>query len=186
MHLEISEHSSASYAPRTGVNAAAADVTLAFAVDYNSAGERLTKRLAGARYLAVPLSREDDAALLGARQVYRFLRAGNYRQLNIAGNSIATLVRHGWSQEDVDRFVWSVLKRVHAHWPLVSIRSGGQTGADLAGAAVGMALKVPTTVLLPKGLLQRTEDGVDVRRSKQFVQEQVQRGADRLLDDQQR
>lgn len=105
MQLAILEHASPSYAPRTAVNAKTADATLAFAVDFNSAGERLTRRVAEGRYLAVPLSREPEAVLTQARNVFRFLRAGGYRALNIAGNSIATLSKQGWGQADVDQFV---------------------------------------------------------------------------------
>lgn len=78
MQLAILEHASPSYAPRTAVNAKTADATLAFAVDFNSAGERLTRRVAEGRYLAVPLSREPEAVLTQARNVFRFLRAGGY------------------------------------------------------------------------------------------------------------
>lgn len=45
--LTILEHKSSSYAPRTYENAAKADVTIAIAVDYNTAGERLTHKAAG-------------------------------------------------------------------------------------------------------------------------------------------
>jgi Circularly permutated YpsA SLOG family len=186
MKLEILEHESSSYAPRTAVNAKVADATLAFAVDYNSAGERLTKRMAGEHYLAVPLSRDQGDVLVQARRVFRFVRAGNYRALNIAGNSIATLSSLGWTQADVNEFVWRVLKQVHAHWPFVCLRSGGQTGADVAGAVAAVALSVPATVLFPKGLLQRTSDGVDVLRTRDFVEQQIVRGAEQLLALQQR
>jgi len=186
MQLAILEHASPSYAPRTAVNAKTADATLAFAVDFNSAGERLTRRVAEGRYLAVPLSREPEAVLTQARNVFRFLRAGGYRALNIAGNSIATLSKQGWGQADVDQFVWGVLSKVNAHWTLESIRSGGQTGADVAGAVTGIAMSIPTTVLLPKGLLQRGADGVDVSMTKALILQQIVDGTERVLSNQPR
>ena len=51
--LEIVAHRSPSYVPRTRENADTADLTIAVAADYSSAGERLTKRSAGSKYLAL-------------------------------------------------------------------------------------------------------------------------------------
>ena len=52
---ETASPRSSSYAPRTQVNASSADLTVAFATDYATAGERLTMKMAGYRYVAVPL-----------------------------------------------------------------------------------------------------------------------------------
>lgn len=64
--IEILEHPSSSYAPRTWANAANSDVTIAMAVDYSTAGERLTHKAAGKRYLALPL---DEAWIVNARKL---------------------------------------------------------------------------------------------------------------------
>lgn len=37
-------------------------------------------------------------------------------------------VQHGWTQTSMP-----VIGKVHQHWPIEFIRSGGQTGATLAG-----------------------------------------------------
>ena len=51
--MKIIENKSSSYAPRTFANAKSADLTIAFAIDFGTAGEQLTKKAAGQRYVAV-------------------------------------------------------------------------------------------------------------------------------------
>ena len=65
--MKIVEHESAQYKPRTVHNAHTADLTVAFAEDFNSAGEKLTKREAGDRYVAIHLSTDP---LVAARMLY--------------------------------------------------------------------------------------------------------------------
>ena len=47
----VQEHKSAKYTPRTYFNASSGDVTLAMAVDLNTAGEILTHKAAGEKYI---------------------------------------------------------------------------------------------------------------------------------------
>lgn len=171
--LRIEEHPASGYTARTQANAQGADLTVAFAVDYNTAGERLTRKVAGERYLAVPLSR---TPLEAARELYRALRDRNARSLNVAGNGIYTLAQHGWTQEAVSAWVYEVLAKVHEHWPLTAVRSGGQTGVDLAGIVAGHALELDCLALMPKGFVQRGADKIDKCHTADEVAEQVARG----------
>lgn len=175
--LTILEHTSSSYAPRTWANAAKGDVTIAIAVDYNTAGEKLTHKAAGGKYIALP---PDKPWMENARELFKFARPRIARKINVAGNGIYTLKKHGWTQEMANQYVYDILKKIHEHFYLEEIRSGGQTGIDLAGGVAGAALGIPTTFLLPKGFKQRHEDGIDVCHTEEEVREQVMRGVEGL------
>lgn len=176
-HLDIREHCGAGYAARTRFNAVSADLTVAFAADFCTAGEKLTRKAAGERYLAISL---DMPCIDASRLLYRALRHWGVDILNVAGNGIATLVRHGWSQDSADEHVFDVLATVYHHWPLRRIITGGQTGIDLAGAIAAVALGIDVAITMPPGFLQRHEDGVDRVHSEAAIREDVLTRAARL------
>jgi len=170
--MQVREHKSDKYPPRTELNANSADLTVAFAEDYESGGERLTRKLAEARgkerYIALPLSMEPIQA---ARQLWRRCNDLGVKTLNIAGNGIYTLNKYGWTDHSVNEWMYQVLKHVAAHHPFELIVSGGQTGADFAGGVVAEALGIDVIMTFPKGFLQRTltqhaltQTEADVRR----------------------
>lgn len=175
--VQLCEHPSAGYAPRTWENARRADVTVAFAVDYTTAGERLTHRAAGERYIAIPFGGDAPAAAIHLAQ---FLAQRGATTLNVAGNGLATLVRHKVTQAQANRWVYEVLRRVHARRPLAHIRSGGQTGIDTSGLVAGIALGVPVTGLFPKGYRQRLANQQDVLRDPATLEAELYREADAL------
>jgi hypothetical protein len=176
--LDIRQHAEPTYAPRTHVNAACAELTVAFAVDYSSHGERLTKKMAGDRYVAIPLEGEPIDA---ARILYKNLRGRGARTLNIAGNGIYTL-KPTWTQSAVNRWVFEVISLVHQHWPLDSVRSGGQTGVDLAGLVAAHAAGVPRIyALLPNGFIQRGMDKVDRPHTADEIRAQIEQGSAELI-----
>lgn len=155
--LTVQEHTSSSYAPRTYANALNADLTVAFAVDFTTAGERLTHKAAQARYHAIPLAGEP---IVAARSLYRAMRLHNARTLNIAGNGIYTLSQVGsWSQESVS-----------------------QTGVDIAGVAAAHALGLDALALLPRGYRQRHTDKRDREHSQTEIRAQIEHYAKQLVD----
>lgn len=157
--LQLMEHPSSGYAARTGDNARGADVTVAFATDFSTAGERLTARMAGKKYLAIAFGEEISVA---ADKLSRFMQAQGARSLNVAGNGIYTLKKKGISQREANQWVYDVLKATHARTPLDFIRSGGQTGIDTAGLVAGLALGKPIIGLYPQGYRRRLASGQDV------------------------
>lgn len=175
--LTIKEHKSASYSPRTYHNAAQADLTIAIACDFTTGGEKLTKTVAGLKYLPIPLELDP---LQAARLLYRKLPQGGGSVINVAGNGIYTLSRHGWSQERANAHVFAILSKVHAYLSIKQIVTGGQTGIDLAGATAGVALEIDTVVTMPHGYLQRHEDRKDHAHTKSEIMQQIQAAA-RLL-----
>lgn len=175
--IDIQAHFSSHYKPRTLVNAAQADLTVAFALDYDSPGERLTRKAAGERYAAIPLGADP---LESARALYRHLRANQVRRLNVAGNGLSTLSRHGWTQARTEDWLYEVLAKAALHWPLEVVRSGGQTGVDIAALSAAHALGIPVVGLLPKGFRQRLATGEDVTQTASVIREQIITGARRL------
>lgn len=157
--LELLAHASADYAPRTGENARAADATVAIAVDFDTHGERLTARLAGKRYCALAYGSSPARA---ADILTSFLVKQEARTLNVAGNGLYTLARHGITQQDANQYVYEVLRRVASAMSLEHVRSGGQTGIDTAGLAAAYALGIPATGLYPKGYRQRNARGEEI------------------------
>lgn len=176
--LRIEQHESHRYPPRTWVNAQSADLTVAIAVDFTTKGEQLTKRAAGAAFVALPL--EGDP-LDAARLLWKAVRQRDARTLNIAGNGICTMAKHGWSQERINTWVYQVIGKVHQHHPISFIRSGGQTGADIAGLVAAYALGIECLGLYPKRFLQRTIDNLDVRRSAEEIEAEIKSWAAGLL-----
>lgn len=151
--MKVVAHKEETYPPRTYQNAKGADLTVAFAEDFSSKGEQLTKKAAGNKYLAISL---DMPAIEAARLLYKDCKKRGVKVLNIAGNGIYTLKDYGWRQEHLNLWVYQVLDLVHKHYPLDMVISGGQTGVDFAGGVAGELLGLNPVMTFPKGYLQRT------------------------------
>lgn len=158
--IEICAHTSPYYSARTIRNANDGHITVAFAVDFNTAGERLTRGCARGKYLPIPLDLDPVAA---ARLIYKWLRdrAAGFPVVNVAGNGMSTLAKHRWTQDRANRHVFDALSKVHAHWPIRRVISGGQTGIDMAGIVAAHALGIDARALLPRDFRQRGADGID-------------------------
>jgi hypothetical protein len=160
------EDKSFGYRERTIKNATA-DATIAFAMDFNTAGERLTKKAAQENgKVFIPLNLKNSI-----NETEKIINALNKIKkdeivLNIAGNGIYSLTKFNMTQEFVDEMIFMVLdnviKSTNLKPKVVGIRTGGQTGADEAGAKAGERLLLPTLVLAPKGWKFRNLEGVDI------------------------
>lgn len=176
--LQLVSHASSGYAARTGENARGADITVAFATDFSTAGERLTARMAGSRYIAIPFG---DDANRAAEKLAQFMRANAGRSLNVAGNGIYTLAKKGISQAQANQWVYTVLAATRKQAPLEFIRSGGQTGIDTAGLVAGLALQVPVLGLYPEGFRRRLANGQDVTTDPITLEAELKAQAAQLL-----
>lgn len=174
MMIELLEHTSSSYAPRTWYNAAQG-VTLAFAVDFTTAGEKLTTKAATKNGI-VHVDALTGAGELhrGAQRLYKKLRDDDCRVLNVAGNGIYTFTKHGWTQPLVNAMMSYMIETVHQYWRIDKIVSGGQSGADLAGLITADRLGIPSTGMWPKGYKMRFEDGVDILHTQEQVRQILQ------------
>jgi hypothetical protein len=177
--LTIIQHSSPTYPPRTYFNATHSDITIAFAIDFSTAGEKLTKRAAGERYFSASLF-EDP--IQSARAIYRELRNRDARTINIAGNGIYALAKQGWTQEALNVHLFNIFSPVHEHWKIAKVLSGGQPGVDIAGIIVAQALGIPATATLPYGFIQRGLDNKDCSRSENSIKLEVYKAAELLND----
>ncbi|WP_321820877.1 MULTISPECIES: hypothetical protein [unclassified Burkholderia] len=164
--FELTTHAERGYSPRTRHNARVADLTAAFAFDFETRGELLTHLCAGPSYVALPLTVPPIEA---ARQLFRALRARNARVLNVAGNSLPTLLKHGVDQDAANAYVFETISIVTRHWRLMRIVSGGQTGIDVAGGVAALALGIDAVLTFPPGFLQRAADGHDHTHTEEEV-----------------
>lgn len=174
--LSLFEDGSSEYKPRTQQNARA-DVTAAFAIDFESAGERLTRKAAGPRYIDIPFGEDvsESAARLTA-----FWKSREAQTLNVAGNGIYTWAQRGINQLVVNQWVYDVLKLASQQVRMASIRSGGQTGSDIAGLVAGLALKVPAIGLYPKGFRMRGANKQEIYSDAVTIEKRLAEYATRL------
>lgn len=181
--LSLVEHKASNYSPRTYHNAKSADLTVALACDFTTAGEKLTHKAAGANYLGIPLtfSPEETARMI----LYHLRERGIERPtLNIAGNGIYTLSkRYNWSQEAVNLHLVQVLALVHRERPISKIISGGQTGVDISGIVAAHLLRIDAEATFPNGFIQRFEDGQDTCRSEAEIRGEVLDMAESIRND---
>lgn len=177
--LQLFEHQSSSYAPRTYENAKLADLTVAIAADLTTAGERCTMNAAGNAYVSVMYIWDVERAV---RHIVRGMRVHKAANLNIAGNGIYTLKKHKITQEDANVKVYEILKGVHAICPIESIRSGGQTGIDIAGLVAGCALGIPSKGVFPRNYRQRNANKVDHDNEPNAIRLAIETWVDQLLN----
>lgn len=173
--IQFKEHPLADYPSRTRENASA-DVTIALAVDFNSAGEKLTKNSVtqqGKMYIPIDLNKGLAVTPERVDKIVDMLnRIGKPEiTMNIAGNGIYTMAGQ-YTQPQLDEFMYQLLSAVlqspNLKTKIVAGRTGGQTGMDEAGAKAMSRLGIPTTVLAPKGWKMRGIDGKDVSGATEF------------------
>ena len=176
--------SSGGYKVRTIENANADDIdfTFAFAANFGTAGEVLTRESSKDWYIGVDLPRAADgrgldlskeAIAAAGDRIYDLLpeefRKGEPMSVNLAGNGIYTLAQYGITQEQVNEFICGVHEHLASKGVNVKFyRSGGQTGVDQAVGALNEVFGVPVTVHAPKGYVFRGADGKDVKDERLF------------------
>jgi len=178
--LIINEMGTGSYMTRTQFNAEHADVTIACALDYSTAGEKYTLKVAGDRYLKLPLN---YPAIDCARMLYKVMSDKKAKTLNVAGNGMHTLGARNITQRQVNLWLHDVLVLVHTHWGFTKLICGGQTGVDIAAAVVGPVLNIPTEINMPQGYKQRLASGLDVLQSKEALEQSIALMQAELRDD---
>lgn len=179
--IDFREHRAANYADRTKENASA-DVTIAIAVDFNTLGEKATKKSVdqqGKLYLPIDTNTfgsRNEVEIQAGLATQRIAKLGKKEiTLNIAGNGIYTLnkILPGFLQAQADNSALELLTEIKIRLDelgikITSVRTGGQTGFDEAGAKAAQKLGIPTIVLAPKGWKFRNEQGQDISDEAQF------------------
>ena len=168
--INFEENLEGGYPARTKINASA-DATIHLAVNFGTPGELLTKKSVNEQGKAyIPLS-ATSLTVTNERvnKIVDILNSKNATSLNIAGNGIYDMKQY--TQEQIDDFTYQLLNAVlnspNLKNKITSIRSGGQTGFDEAGAKAGLRLGIPTTVLAPKDYEFRTNEG-NVKNEQAF------------------
>ena len=157
---------SKNYADRTKANAEWSNITMALAEDFNTAGERLTKTVAGNKYVSANIS--NDVSTIVNNIYNQLVSKGKTKdiKLNIAGNGIYSLKD---TQSQYDAKLIDIIKGLQAKGVTISeIRSGGQTGIDEAGAKAGQFLNIKTTITSTSDFKFRNKQGVDVSNEQSF------------------
>lgn len=178
--ITFREHADSGYVGRTKENASA-HATIAIACNFESAGEKLTRKcVEGYDKVYIPIDINaglgiDDSIVNFVVKRLNSSNKGNLLEneitLNIAGNGMYTL-KGKYRQEDLDEYVYNLLSRVleskDLRVKISQIRTGGQTGLDESGAKASLRLGIDTLIVCPKGWLYRGLDGNDVRDEKLF------------------
>lgn len=163
--------------PSRTIKNASADVTIAFAVDFNSAGEKLTKKAVleqGKLYLPVQLSSDIISVNIVQEIIDKIISLEKSEiTLNIAGNGMYTLRYTIFNdQRVIDYITYRVLERIieklNGKVIISLLRSGGQTGFDEAGIKAAVKLGIPALVHAPKNWLYRDIDGNDHTNEEDF------------------
>lgn len=163
------------YQHRTFMNVELAEVTIIFAIDLTTAGEKCTLNYCRICEKPVFVFNINENGKIGYEQGKKLAELVNYihdnkiKSVNIAGNGIYTFNKYGITQERLNELVYNFLTFINtSEWSIQQVRSGGQTGADEAGLVAGDRLGVETISLCPKGWRFRTADGKDMTDEKAY------------------
>ena len=173
--IEFIEDSCSNYQHRTFINADSADVTLAFAVDFTTAGEICTEKYCKTCEKPIfqfkvnengRLNKEEEIKI---DELYKCLKLNNYTKINIAGNGIYTFSKYGINQERINDLVTNIVEHLlERGCKIDELRSGGQSGADEAGIIAGIRLGINSICLFPKGYRFRDINNKDIKDEKAF------------------
>ena len=158
-----------SYPSRTRENANWSDITIALAQDFNTAGEKLTKKAAGNKYVSSVLAAESNDASEIAGNLYNQIKTKGKTdnlKINIAGNGIYSMKQ---SQSYYNDLMTQILMKLQDKGVTISeIRSGGQTGIDEAGIIAAQRLGIPNEVHSTANFMFRDKSGKDISDEQAF------------------
>lgn len=174
MKLLLIEDSSYAYPPRTEKNVMFSDITLAIAIRFDSAGEKLTRELCKKhKRLYVPANpRLVTPWKLADMLSLKILEVNKSDvSINVAGNGIYTM-KGEMTQEQCNAYVLEVFKRL-ATDKEIRVRSGGQTGFDTAGLVAACKMNWEAEGLYPKTFRIRemeAERSMNSAEAYQYIQ----------------
>ncbi len=157
--INFFEDTDSNYVHRTYVNASLADLTIAFAVDFSTSGEKCTKKAvieSNKKLIQLPLNID----IINDELPKIIDDIKNCKSLNVAGNGLSTLCKHNITQKQCDEIILYTLKVLKEKYGIIfdTIRSGGQTGADESGLKAAMKIGTKNIIsLCPKGWRFRDE-----------------------------
>lgn len=141
-------------------NAKDTDITVNFSPNKRSGGYKKTEDAAGDRFFDVNDSTTADD-FEGKLKSLNLTKESPLK-VNIAGNGLNEA--KDMDQKAFDNDVYKFLKKIKdAGFNIVYIRTGGETGADEAGAMAGRKLGIVTEVHGPADWIFRPQDGRDIK-----------------------
>lgn len=169
--IKFYEHDQTGYALRTWENAKRADMTIAFAIDFTTPGEILTRKASYGKYrsllVGVHLTLKELDNFID--KIASEMNEKGYQKLNIAGNGLPTLIKFGYDQAYAYDIVSYFLKELKYKVFNFSVRTGGQRGFDEAALLAADYFDLETICLAPKHWLFRDETGADIMSESLFL-----------------
>lgn len=176
--IKFKEHQISSYPARTEENVKLSDITLAFANNFFTAGEILTRNLCSKYnkiYVPINLNKKfykedfDKLVTIFDFQVHNYKINENSVIINIAGNGIYSLK---WEQYIVDEMILRFFEEIFIKYNLITLNpkiiSGGQTGIDEAGIKAAEKIGIECEILAPKNWMFRGKNGIDICNEELF------------------
>jgi len=175
--ISLIQHENTSYSERTKLNAKLSDFTIAFGVDFTTNGEILTKKVAGKdKYFAWNIKNDP---LEEWTRFWNVIYEKDFGIVNIAGNGIYTLDKYNIIQDYINNLIYTVLTKLSNSYTF-KLKSGGQTGADMAAVIAGYKLGIETEVLFPKGFKRRNKEGKDYNSTSQQIFNEIYEKSEKL------
>lgn len=181
--VNLIEHTSIHYAPRTWQNAKKADFTLAFALHFDTAGEILTAKASQPRYLSTHLNDLRDYEAHANRIVDTLLTHDDIKIINIAGNSLNSM-KGRIHQKAINLYMVRILRILKSKTKLKRILSGGQTGVDFSAAVAASYLGINASITFPARFMQRDLIGRDFHQSRKQIEWKLQRQVEAIKREQ--
>jgi len=90
--------------------------------------------------------------------------------VNIAGNGMYSLQKYGFTQEKLDKFIYTFLSKlfIKSSNNITLVRSGGQTGVDESGIKAALKLDKEALVLAPNKWMYRDLNNIDIKDEIKF------------------
>lgn len=166
-----------SYKKRTEENAENSDITLAIACDFNTAWERLTKNVAGNKYVSYDISKWSDNSPLNVvnnikEQITKQWLPTENITLNIAGNGIYTFKGKykKMTQSYLNNYITNVITELLNQWITIKkIISWWQSWVDEAWIRAAINLDIDWEVHGPKWFVFRDEHNKDIFDKDKFI-----------------
>jgi hypothetical protein len=132
-----------------------ADVVFGIGVNFDSTDDKFIKDRAGSedKWFGIQINKKKKdfknfkIPKEAIDQIVKNLKDIGGSALNIVGNDIGVLDKAGYSQEDINDYVYNILKEVNEVYPITKITSNGQTGIAEASVKAAQKLKIPVDIL---------------------------------------
>lgn len=76
--------------------------------------------------------------------------------VNVIGNDISVLEKNGYTQADIDKYIYNILSEIVKQYPITELRSNGQTGIAEASIKAAKRLGIPVMIVAYKNYQLRT------------------------------